>query len=126
MFMNKFIWIILLGVGALTHALIIGYKLDQMKYPHDNKHSIIVPKKLKKFLFLNRVECMRAAFILEMSGYIEFFLMLIIAILNAALNDSISNDVVRSIFEIFICFNTFLFLFAFILYLVLDRLLKKK
>lgn len=126
MFTNKFFPVLILGGILLMHALISGYKLDQMEYPHDNKHSIAVPKKLKRFVFLNRTECMRSAFILEISGYIEFFLMFIVAIIYAVSKDSIKKDDIDLLFTVLLSANTLWLLFFAIYYRIWSKFFKKK
>lgn len=124
--MNKFYHVLLLGGVLLLHAIILGYTLDQMQYPHDNKHSFIVPKKLKRVVFLNKIECMRAAFILEISGYIEFFIFFFIAIIYAVSSGLIRKEGLNLIFTVLLSFNTLWFLFSGIFYGIWSKFFKKK
>lgn len=80
-------YIIVFDIGILIQCLCQGYRMDeQTYYPHDGKHSIVVPKKLKRFVFLNKIECLRVAFIMEIVGYIEFTVIAILFIAFSILN----------------------------------------
>lgn len=70
------------GFVFLIANLAGGYHLDeQVKYPHNKIHTIIIPQKNKKyFMFSNkkrRREYLKAAYIFEITGYVEFLISLI-------------------------------------------------
>lgn len=98
--------IISFSCGLLIENLCGGYRMDeQISYPHDGKHSMIVPKKLKKFVFLNRTECLRTAFIIEIVGYIEFLISIIFLAICLILNYYPEKELIRMTFGIIMMIN---------------------
>lgn len=81
--MNDYNIIVLFGFILLIGNLAGGYHIDdQVRYPHNKRHIISIPKE-HKFLFMfsnkkRRHEFLRAAYILEIIGYIEFLISLIV------------------------------------------------
>lgn len=89
--MDKNLVIAFYGILLLVGNISGGYRLDeQLNYPHDNKHSIAITKRRRKYLFLidkrHKRECLRAAYIQEMAGYIEFLISIIITTIFMILN----------------------------------------
>jgi hypothetical protein len=82
--MNTNILIILFGFIILLSNLAGGYHLDeQVKYPHNKIHAIAIPKEYKKYFMFSykkrRREYLKAAYIFEIIGYVEFLISLIVA-----------------------------------------------
>lgn len=87
-----------INIGILLYSLIIliadlfgGCKLDaQLNYPHESIHSVLIPKRFKKFLFFknrkNKRECLKAAYIIEIAAYIQFTMAILIASIFLILN----------------------------------------
>lgn len=125
--MNEFLILVLFGVIMLIGNLCGGYRLDeQLFYPHDNKHSMRVPKKFRRFIFLNKIECLRAAFIIEIIGYFEFFAMLIFAVVCAILNYTPPGNTLSLIFVILLWFDTLNILLVSFYYKIKYRHAKNK
>lgn len=101
-------YMLLFDIGLLIQCLCQGYRMDEQTfYPHDGKHSMVVPKRLKKFLFLNKVECLKAAFVMEVVGYLEFFLVTIIFVIFLILNHFPDRRIVGPILASVMLLNGF-------------------
>lgn len=73
------------GILLLVCNISGGYRLDeQLNYPHDDKHSIKLSKGMRKYIFLidknHKHECLRAAYIQEIVGYIEFLISIVVTV----------------------------------------------
>lgn len=61
-----------------------------MNYPHDNKHSIKLSKRMRKYIFLidkeHKHECLRVAYIQEIAAYIEFLISIVASVVFLIIN----------------------------------------
>ena len=90
-----FLYALLFTAILLLGNLSGGYRLDeQLNYPQDNKHSIRLTRKTRKYLFIKnkktKYSCLRAAYRQEIAGYFQAlffsFSAAILAIINCWLN----------------------------------------